>query len=400
MLLRRVCGGLALLGGGGVAGLLQLLQELVGGQVLGGLLVGIALLLRLLLGLLALLRDGRALALGLALLGLGRLADRRRIVRAGLAHVVHGILAHLEAVVVAHADAHLHQLPDGVDLRDHAHAVRGHDVLAHPRHALEGLLVGVLLVLQAAHEPAAQAGDLRRIQRQVLLLRHLDGHRLEVAQERAAADGPPAGAQTAQHLRLVAHADLAQLDAHLEHAGQILHQLAEVHAAVGGEIEDDLGVVEGVLHAHQLHLQLVPRHLLLTDAERLLLAAGVVLRALLVLLGGDAHHLLQRRDDLLVADGARAGHDLAELDAARGLHHHVLTRLGPEVAGVKIIYLARLLEADADHCCHLVVPPVSLADPPDELEIHRFQHVHPGQIGGKPLSRVDHAAQQGASAIF
>ena len=46
--------------------------------------------------------------------------------------------------------------------------------------------------------------------------------------------------QAAEHLRLVAHADLAQFYAHFEDAGQILDQFAEVHAAIGGKVKDDL----------------------------------------------------------------------------------------------------------------------------------------------------------------
>ena len=37
--------------------------------------------------------------------------------------------------------------------------------------------------------------------------------------------------------------DLAQLDAGVEDASQILDQLAEVHAAIGGKVEHDLGAV-------------------------------------------------------------------------------------------------------------------------------------------------------------
>ena len=78
--------------------------------------------------------------------------------------------------------------------------------------------------------------------------------------------GLAADAKAADHLALVAHADLAQLDAGVEDAGQILDQLAEVHAAVGGEVEHDLGAVEGILGLHQLHFQAVAGNALLTGA--------------------------------------------------------------------------------------------------------------------------------------
>ena len=83
-----------------------------------------------------------------------------------------------------------------------------------------------------------------------LLLGHLDGNGLEVLQKAGAAEGLAADAEAADHLALVAHADLAQLDAGVEDAGQILDQFAEVHPAVGGEVEHDLGAVQRVLGFH------------------------------------------------------------------------------------------------------------------------------------------------------
>src|SRR5205085_3369822 len=59
------------------------------------------------------------------------------------------------------------------------------------------------LVAETALQPAAQAGELRRIQTEVLLLRHLDRDRFERGQERGAAQRPAAGAVPANHLGLV-----------------------------------------------------------------------------------------------------------------------------------------------------------------------------------------------------
>ena len=86
------------------------------------------------------------------------------------------------------------------------------------------------LVAQAAFQAAAHARQLRRVQAEVLLLGHLDRHRLERLQPGRAAQRAAAGAVAAEHLGFVAHADLAHLDAHPEMRGQIAHQLAEVHA--------------------------------------------------------------------------------------------------------------------------------------------------------------------------
>jgi hypothetical protein len=47
---------------------------------------------------------------------------------------------------------------------------------------------------------------------------------VEVIQEGGAAKRPPAHAQTTQHLGLVPHTDLAQLNTGMESGGQILDQ--------------------------------------------------------------------------------------------------------------------------------------------------------------------------------
>src|SRR5262249_6810192 len=108
------------------------------------------------------------------------------------------------------------------------------------------------LVAQAALQPAAESGQLRGIEAQVLLLGHLDRDRLERLQERRAAQRAPAGAVAADHLGFVADADLAHLDPRAEFAGELAHQLAEIDAAVGGEVEHQLRSVERLLHFRQL----------------------------------------------------------------------------------------------------------------------------------------------------
>src|SRR6266446_2966872 len=83
------------------------------------------------------------------------------------------------------------------------------------------------LVAQAALEASALAGELRRVEAELLLLRHLDRHRLERVEPGRAAERAAAGPVAAEHFRRVAHADLAHLDADVEVPGQVAHQLAE-----------------------------------------------------------------------------------------------------------------------------------------------------------------------------
>src|SRR5262245_19938778 len=109
------------------------------------------------------------------------------------------------------------------------------------------------LVTQAAFQAAAQSGQLRGIQAELLLLGHLDGDRLERRQPRGAAERPATRPVPADHLRLVADADLPHFDAGVKLGRQLADELAEVDTAVSGEVEGQLRAVERQLDARELH---------------------------------------------------------------------------------------------------------------------------------------------------
>src|SRR5262249_38680236 len=117
------------------------------------------------------------------------------------------------------------------------------------------LEIGVVLVAQAALQPPAHARQLRGVERQALLLRHLDRHRAELAQPARAAELTPARPDAAEALGLVAVADLLNLDSQVEGLGEIADEIAEVHPVVGKEVEDHLRAVEDALGLDQLHRQ-------------------------------------------------------------------------------------------------------------------------------------------------
>src|SRR5699024_12346069 len=87
------------------------------------------------------------------------------------------------------------------------------------------VLVGGLLIPQAAHQAAAAAADLGGVEGEALLLGHPDGDGLEVPQKAAAAEGLAEQADATHHLAIVTHADLAQIDPHMDGAGQDLDTL-------------------------------------------------------------------------------------------------------------------------------------------------------------------------------
>ncbi len=175
-------------------------------------------------------------------------------------------------------------------------------------------------------------------------------------QKRRAAEGPPADAQAAQHLRLVADADLAQLDAGVEHGSQALDQAAEVHPAVGREEEDDAGALEVALHVDQLHLQLVVQNFFLADLERILLFFPVSLHHGPVLWGGQAEQGAQGGGQLLLRQGEVAPDAHGVLFPGGGLHDDPVAHPAGLALGVEIILFAFAAEANADDVWHRLSP--------------------------------------------
>src|SRR6185369_4042781 len=160
---------------------------------------------------------------------------------------------HLDPVVRA---THRRGLPEHVLAHDLAVALHRRHARADARQPAAKLEVRVVLVPQAAFEPPAHARELRRVQRQSLLLRHLHRYRLKLAQPRGAAELPAAGADAPDHLRLVARADLLHLDARVQRLREIADELAKIDATLRAKVEDRLARVEEVLHLHELHAHL------------------------------------------------------------------------------------------------------------------------------------------------
>jgi hypothetical protein len=71
----------------------------------------------------------------------------------------------------------------------------------------------------------------------------------------------------AQDARLVADADLPQLDPGLEDGDEVPHQLAEIDAGLCGEEKQDLGFVQKVVGRHQLHGEVPVQDLALANPE-------------------------------------------------------------------------------------------------------------------------------------
>ena len=211
----------------------------------------------------------------------------------------------------------------GADLGDRSVSVCGSDESIHGRCSLDLIFVGLMLVAQTAHESAADARDLGGIEGEVLLLRHFDGNLAEIGEEEIAAQGSAAHTHSTHELCLVSNTDLTQLNAGAEHRRQILYQLAEVYAARGGEVKEELGVVKGILSVDELHVQLVGGDLLGADAEGTLLQLLVCLMVLAVDLGCQTENGTKGRNGVaLLYHRVSHGH-LTEFLSSCGLHDHV-----------------------------------------------------------------------------
>ena len=112
------------------------------------------------------------------------------------------------------------------------------DGLPGGRELLQRVGIHLILKIEAALQLAALPRKLLRVGHDLLRLGRRGGDRLEVGEPRRAAELAPAGAQAAHFARLLAHADLLHLDAHVELVGKHLDEHAEVHALVGSVVED------------------------------------------------------------------------------------------------------------------------------------------------------------------
>ena len=216
-------------------------------------------------------------------------------------------------------------------------------------------LIGLFLIPQAAHKPAAGARDLGRVERERLSLGHLGADGVEIGQKLAAAERAAADADAAEHLGLVAHADLPELDAAAEHSCEILDQLTEVNAAVAGEVEGYLVAFKAALYVYQLHVQLVFGDFFAENAQSLMLTAAVYLLHTPVAIRGYAHHWTDGRDDFIIGNIVVAGDALRIFKALTGLDYHVFAGFNGQAVGVKVIGLAAALELYADYLGHIVV---------------------------------------------
>ena len=201
------------------------------------------------------------------------------------------------------------------------------------------VLVRLELVAQAAHQAAADATNLGRVERQVLLLCHADRNRLKLSAKARAAELLAALGIAAHQAGLVAHADLAHVDANVQRRGQVLDELTEIDALLGRKVEHSLLAAKQVLDADRLHLE-VELFDQTTEIDHGLVALdGQVVGKLQVDVARHAQHGLERLADLILRHLEGIGRDQADLGSALGgangiigLEDIQILRIKPQVA--------------------------------------------------------------------
>eukprot|EP00913_Durusdinium_trenchii_P008773 g8239.t1 len=118
-------------------------------------------------------------------------------------------------------------------------------------------VVGVVLVAQAAFQPAAAAGDLVRVECGLLELGHLHRNGRHLGQVGVAADRFATVAVIGQQLGFVANADLPHLDTCAELLRERFDEISKVDPFLGQIVHDDAFAAEEMLDIDELHLQLV-----------------------------------------------------------------------------------------------------------------------------------------------
>ena len=194
-----------------------------------------------------------------------------------------------------------HKLHQNLRVDHDAGALGRADARLVLRKPLAQLLVGRVLVAQAAHEAAAAARDLQGVERRLLDLRRLHRNRLEHLEEVLAAAVLAAALVVGHEPRLVARADLAHLDAAAVFPRERLRNLAEVDALVGQVVDEKQRLVERQLEVDDLRGESQRRRDLAHAAEFTARLVGARGGAVQVFDRRDAQDLAVRLERILAA---------------------------------------------------------------------------------------------------
>ena len=191
---------------------------------------------------------------------------------------------------------------------------------------LRASVIEVVLISQAAQQPAADPRHLGRVQRQILGFGHLDRNRRELAQPCGAAQFAAATPEAAQEFRLIAHPHLAHLYPGAQSLRKIVNQVTEVHSLLRREVDHGAAAVEAEFHIDDLDVHRQSGRALTADPQRFWLTMNHLIVLHHVPCGGPPDDRLERAADFRVGHSAGGEHDLPQRPSTRGLHDHVVAR--------------------------------------------------------------------------
>jgi hypothetical protein len=200
------------------------------------------------------------------------------------------------------------------------------DDFAFFRKPFAALHVEFVLVPQAAHEAPTRAGNLRRIERQSLVLGHAEVHGAELGQPRRRAILAAAAADAVEPLGFVANADLLQLDPRAEHRRELAHERTEVDALLGREVQRELLAIPLPFGIGELHRQLVGGDSLHGASSRVVVLLAQIGGAPDVVAAGEAPRFFGR--PIVAVAVRRAGVSLLRQFAKRVHATEVLSPVG------------------------------------------------------------------------
>ena len=228
------------------------------------------------------------------------------------------------------------------------------DRLSELRHDRLHLPILLVLVGEATQQAAADSGDLRRVERQVLVLGHAHGDFGEGRKPRRAAERPPASPQSTEQSCFVSRPNLAQLyptPQLFSQGGRQAMKLARIRRAFPVRdriVEVDRRPIKRMHSADRLDPNVLGPSTLAKDANRVCVAAAIrfhafeflgphsAQRAARLTLQQCASHVMRRDDNLTGLFTPRGGDDHPIAD------NHVVD------VGSKVIDAPGITEPDAN----------------------------------------------------
>ena len=148
-------------------------------------------------------------------------------------------------------------------------------------------------------------------------------------------------------------ADLAQLNAGVVFAHQILYQLTKVDPGWGGKIKHQLAAIEKHLHIDKLHVELAFPDARFTELIRGVRQGIVFFRNDLILLGHLAQDIAHTVRGKILRKAIHNVHDRGDAEALTGFRKYAIPPADKGILTVEKIYLSVMTKFYTDYALHV-----------------------------------------------